>query len=476
EPRVMMIALDAVPPELLHQWCDDGTLPNLRQLREESTAGTTESVADLLPGAVWPTLITGTDPSFHGIEAFMQWEPKTQSFRRPSREWLEIEPFWKALARRQVPGVVMDVAFAQPHADYGPVVEVQGWGMHDELVPAFSQPAGLLKEIHKNYGKSGLRPDVPGPRSKAVMTRDLRLLVGMVPQRTSIVAELAGRFPWRFLFAVYSESHRAGHWFWTERYSGKAHAGLKRVVVEFDRELPRLRAFLQPRDVLVVFSAHGFGTNHDIDRFSDGVGEALEPETTGRPAQRFDPVRLVNQLLPQGLRHSVAAVFPTTVRDRLFAHSLSAGRDWANTKTLVTVPDGHLYFRANVKGREKEGCLEPSELDAHLAALTDEIMAIRNERGEEVFEGVVRLSDRYQGPRLDLLPDLVASIHQRPIGDVLTLRDGREVRVPARGFRDGDHRPTGFYLMAGPDIAKAATGEALSGEVAVSRFLGTVGL
>ncbi len=74
-----MIGMDSFPPELLEQWCDDGSLPNLAALREEAAYGYIDSVADLFPGAVWTTFSSAQLPTGHGIYHFMQWDPATMT-------------------------------------------------------------------------------------------------------------------------------------------------------------------------------------------------------------------------------------------------------------------------------------------------------------------------------------------------------------------------------------------------------------
>jgi hypothetical protein len=56
------------------------------------------------------------------------------------------------------------------------------------------------------------------------------------------------------------------------------------------------------------------------------------------------------------------------------------------------------------------------------------------------------------GPNTHLLPDIAARPAHRRIPDRLTMKDGTVVSVPWRGWRDGDHRPDGFYLRAGAGV------------------------
>ena len=61
-----MIGFDSAEPELLDRWCNDGTLPNLKALRDRSAWGKVSYPSFLGSGAMWPSLFTGVSPAEHG--------------------------------------------------------------------------------------------------------------------------------------------------------------------------------------------------------------------------------------------------------------------------------------------------------------------------------------------------------------------------------------------------------------------------
>jgi predicted AlkP superfamily phosphohydrolase/phosphomutase len=461
-PRLMLLGLDSFEPTLLDEWCRDGTLPNLAALREQGANGVVHSCADQLPGAVWPSFAAMSDPSHHGVWEFMQWDPKAMRSRRPTPEWLDYEPFWHMLGKKGVATVALDIPFEFAKAAPGPVVEVHGWGLHDEMTAPFSNPRPLLNEIRERHGRSPMRPDVLGPKKTETLQKELRGILTSVRRRVGIIEELARANEWQVLIAPFAETHRVSHWYWTERSTGTPLEGVRRVARAIDREIPRIRALLGPEDVLVVFSLHGMGPTQDVDRFNDAMWDYFEPGDA-TPARRFDPVRLANRSLPPYLRRRLSASLPTHIRDRLLSHALVAGRDWTKVKLIFPMPDGRLFVRFNQRGREVAGTLDPAERPAAVERLRSTLMGAVNESGEPVFRAVEELAERFSGPRLDMLPDLVAQIHQRPIGDVITMPDGRQLRAPWRGWRDGDHRPAGFYIVVGPGAERGSEAPAVAG-------------
>jgi len=64
--RVLLIGLDAAEPRLVERWMTDGSLPNLRRLRDSGSYGRLASTADWISASPWPTFYTGTSPGDHG--------------------------------------------------------------------------------------------------------------------------------------------------------------------------------------------------------------------------------------------------------------------------------------------------------------------------------------------------------------------------------------------------------------------------
>jgi predicted AlkP superfamily phosphohydrolase/phosphomutase len=290
-----------------------------------------------------------------------------------------------------------------------------------------------------------------------------------------VIEQLARDYPWEVFVCAFEETHRAGHYFWTERATGRPLEGLKEVAKAVDAAVARLRALLGEEDLLAVFSLHGMGECYDIDRFAEPMWDYFDPAPPS-PNRRFNPVRIANRALPRGLRRRISAAFSTRARDRLLAHYLTAGRDWSKTRVIFPIPDGRVFARLNLAGREARGIVAPGEAERELQRLESGFGGARTAGGEPVFATITRLHDRFSGPRLPLLPDLAAQIHPRPIGDVIQMGEGRELRAPWRNGRDGDHRPEGFYIIRGPGSRAGAEGPAIRGQDLARHVLGLAGI
>ena len=79
--------------------------------------------------------------------------------------------------------------------------------------------------------------------------------------------------------------------------------------------------------------------------------------------------------------------------------------DWRITRAYGLGLNG-LYL--NLRTRERDGIVSPSDRDALLEELTEKLLALRDPLdGEPVIAKVYRSDDVYAGPRADTAPDLI---------------------------------------------------------------------
>ena len=131
-----MIGLDAGDPERIEEWTEDGTLPNLANLRAQGMIGRLDSSAKYLAGSPWPTMYTGRDVSSHGLYHDFQWRQEEMGFAAPTEQWMDLDPFWRNLDG-QVDVVVYDVPFSPSTRPFHGL-EMSCWASHDKFAPASS--------------------------------------------------------------------------------------------------------------------------------------------------------------------------------------------------------------------------------------------------------------------------------------------------------------------------------------------------
>ena len=155
--------------------------------------------------------------------------------------------------------------------------------------------------------------------------------------------------------------------------------------------------------------------------------------------------------------------------------------DWRRTRAWCEVMEtrsGGVWL--NVRGRQPEGCVEPG---AEYEAVREDIrrgLTELTEDGRPVFAQVARREDVYQGPMIDLAPDLclyAAPGHGLMFNGLRPELRARRVFAPfvEYGFT-GAHEPAGIYVVAGPGIAALGRQDAAPIEALAPTVLCLLGL
>lgn len=473
KPRVLMIGLDAAEPSLIERWTSDGSLPNLRALRDRGVYTRLKSPSEWLVGSPWPTFYTSTTPADHGLYHYIMWRAGEMQAVRPSPEWLPLEPFWRALSARGPRVVAVDVPLTYKPAPFNGL-ELGGWASHDLLVPPYAVPDGTLDRVTQRYG--------PPPRSDEAyrLTRPDEFLAirDELVENARRVRELSLGLmrdeAWDLFVTVFGSTHRGGHKLWNTRaIDGDVPAArraeyddaLKNVYQSVDEAVGRIVEAAGPDTDVMVFSLHGMGFNTCR---TDMLREMLQRVLAGGPpqqdaAKKPGVLKRLRNLVPNDVRHAVKQRLPLSLQDKLTAFWRMGGIDWSRTKAVSMVADLQGYIRFNVKGREPQGIVERG---AEYDALCEEIERglrtfVDADTGAPIVEGVMRSGRLYpEGARRDDLPDLLVRWTDTPVADHRAIRSPvyGEIAWPTPGRngdgRAGNHRFQGFLAAAGPTFAK----------------------
>ena len=466
--RVLLVALDAAEPELVERWIADGSLPNLRNLWKVGLYSRLASSAKWLTGSPWPTFFTGRSPADHGVYQFLQWRADEMEARRPTPEWLPVQPFWRDFGRDGRRAITLDIP-----QTYGPEpfdgIEITGWASHDTLAPPGAYPAAIMDWVQREIGPSPLRPEthrLQGASELLLLRDELRTAaerVGTLAQRLMI------EHPWDFFAVSFGAAHRGGHKLWdlscvagnpTEDEAHALGSALKDVYVECDRALGRLVETAGPDATVLVCSLHGMGPNTSrvpilpsmLGRVLNGCGADDKPQSM---------LSRVRQALPSAWRSELKAKLPLTVQDRLTSFWRVHGVDWKATEAHALTADQHGYIRVNCVGREAEGVVEPGPVfDSLCERIVEGLNTFADEdTGEPVIAEVGRSKWLFpSGSRRHLLPDLIVRWAESAASRHRAVRSCHFGRIawPAPGKhpdgRSGNHRPEGFLLAVGPSL------------------------
>ena len=464
---ILMIGLDAAEPRLIEQWTEDGTLPNLKGLRDRGLYSRLASPADWLAGAVWPTFYTGTPPARHGIYHFLQWRPEQMQLVRPSSDWLPARPFWRSLSDfgKRVVAVDLPMTYA-PEPFEG--LEVQGWVTHDRLTPPRCYPADLAGWIRSQVGSPPLGGEPYGPLPAKTLMKFRDELIA----KTKYVSDLAVAMVKReqadlFLFALAS-THTGGHKFWdlsgvrgqvSETEREQLSRSLRDVYVASDRAVGEILQAAHTPAAVIVFSLHGMGPNNSrSELLSAMLGRVLGSKTDHKDLGTLEHLR---SMVPQNWRHAVKRRLPSLLQDRLTTFWRMSGIDWPTTRIISLCMDLQGYIGINLKGREAQGAVEPGREYEELCHTIMEGLSTFSDAdsGEPVVRDIMRGSELCPGESTrTYLPDLLIRWTDSPAADHRLIASPAHGSIPwpTAGInpdgRSGNHRPEGFVLATGSGI------------------------
>jgi len=211
---VLAIGIDAAESTLVRRLIEQNELPALGSLLAEGKWVELRSPSLIGSGTVWPTFLTGEDPTSHGMYSEWKWLPETMSLRR--YEGQHLTPFWHSLAQQGVSVGVFDVPFA-PQVGIKRGFEVCEWWAHDATAAGFRVGPD---EIHVTLRKSPPHPLSSNrfvtvtPDSKNNLEEFARACSAGARLRGSLARRLISETNPQLSVIVFPEIHHAGHQLW----------------------------------------------------------------------------------------------------------------------------------------------------------------------------------------------------------------------------------------------------------------------
>jgi predicted AlkP superfamily phosphohydrolase/phosphomutase len=507
---VIAIGLDSADPVLLEKWMKQGYLPNLEKIRSQGTYGRMynpvnfgekkEKEQFVITESLWVIFATGCLPNKTGYWSPVKYSPDNYKAGydriNGGYNYQEYPPFYRFLENHRV--TIFDLPVASLCEEVKGL-QVLGWGGHDPFTPSHSIPPELLPELNEKYGKDRIcGNDVGIWWNKEYRQWLPSALKKSISQRSAICQDLLTRDSWDLFITVISETHTAGH----DLYYTQENHPLYPILQENDQE-SMLEVFQQADQALgeilhkvpenasiLIFSLHGMGVNmadlftmlflpEFLYRFHFGKSAIADEKINTSP-----PPMITNPLRDSWLGEIWVKNHPPNLMQKLFKsltpsqflYSPKNGLDcpfslleqkddlawmpsrwyqplWHEMKAfaLPTFTDGQI--RINLKGRESQGIVEPSEYDWLCTEITEQLLQLVDGRtGKPVVKRVIRTC---KSPLIDdsklINADLIVKWQENPTDVVDSPKYGRIGPVPY--FRSGGHRERGFLMAKGEGIA-----------------------
>ncbi len=419
--RVLVIGLDCVPPEVVFERLR-GELPTLQRLMREGAYGRLESVVPPITVPAWACMLTGRTPGELGIYGFRNRRDYSyDGLRIVTSRAVRAKAVWDHLSDAGKTSIVVGVPPSYPPKP------LKGLMISCFLTPGptspYTHPPELADEIERLVGQGRYLFDV-----RQFRTDDKGWLKAQIfeltAQRFQVVKHLLTAKSWDFFVVVDMGPDRLHHGFWKfwdpqhRQYEpGNPYEGVIPEYYRFlDEQLGQLLQLIDEETGVVIVSDHG--------------------------AKRMDGGLCINEWLRREglltLQREPEGVVPFE----------EAEVDWTRT---VAWGEGGYYSRIflNVRGREPQGAIAPSEYESVRDELIRKLAALGDEQGRPIGTRVYRPEELY--PRVEgVAPDLIAllgDLHWRSIGGL----GWETIWTPENdtGPDDANHSRHGIFIAYG---------------------------
>lgn len=387
--KILVIGLDCAAPDLL---LGDERLTNFRTLMAMGCYGRLESVVPPITVPAWMCMATSQDPGSLGVYGFRNRKDYSYGgLEIVNSKSIQEIAIWDQIAREGGRSIIIGVPPSYPPRKVNGI-SVSCFMTPDTTQNVYTHPEAIGKEIESIVGEYPV--DVKGFRTdQKDWLRDE--IFAMSRKHFEVVRHLMKTQQWDYFQFVEIGLDRVHHGFW--QYHDPQHVlyepgnPYENVIRDYylylDEELGTLFELIDDDTAVLVVSDHG--------------------------AQRLDGGFCVNEwLVKEGLL--VLNEYPKEVT--------SFGKlnvNWEKTKVWS---EGGYYARVffNVKGREPQGVIEPSEYEAFRDEIKAKLEALPDDKGKPMGTLVFKPNEVYRNVR-NVAPDLIAhfgALYWRSIGGV----------------------------------------------------------
>jgi predicted AlkP superfamily phosphohydrolase/phosphomutase len=471
--KAILIGLDGGTFDLLEPLMEQGHMPCLKRLVDGGVRGRLRTVIPPGTGPAWSTIITGLDPSNHGIADLIVRADRSYDLAFLNAASLRAPAVWDWVGARGGRVLVLNVPMTFP------AKQVNGFMVTGLLTPAGSRDytyppelADTIGRIEPSYRIVPTASYVPG--REAVFLGEITELVRA---KAHLLGELAKGSDWDFVMQVFSETDFIQHALWhvldpshprhrsgdADRYRGQIVDVYRRI----DQVIGEAARAAGDQASVMILSDHGAGALHEFIHANN-----LLMAHGMLKIKRGVRARLKHLLFRAGLTplnvYRLASIFNLgkarmglrwTAKGygllRRFFFSFS-DIDWP--RSVAYAISGGVYggVFVNLKGREPDGVVPEERYQSVRTEIKQMLLGLRHPAtGKPLIREVVMREEIYGGRFLGELPDLYflpSDPTQAVFGDFEF--SSNKVVEPASAAISAQHRMDGVFVAAGPGIRR----------------------
>lgn len=435
--RVLVIGWDGADWEILDDLLARGSLPNLAEMIAGGGRGTLLSTIPSHSWAAWSSFLTGYNPAGHGVWDFVERHPTDPDRRIPVSSTSIRQPTF--LDQLSAAGVEVRAANIP--------VTFPAWEVNGRMIGGVAVPRGAAFVTPKSFAAE-LESRAPFPLNGLEWTRFAEEPDVLVAEARRLVEQRTASFEvllegsWDVGVCVFVSPDRLQHPLGAfllpshPRYGAVADSdlgdALRAIYGLVDEALGRLRRLAGPDALTVVLSDHGFRPVGRVASLAKilrylGFASAGSRNDMARSVRRWAPARAIARTRAgYALKQRVRA--PATL-------------DWSKTTAYSAGTGGAISV--NLRGREINGIVDPTDHDRVRREVAEALLAYRDPESDEAPVASVMLrEDLPSGEHEDTAPDLIA----RPaplwsFGNIDRVGQGSE-------WPSGDHRQQGILVAS----------------------------
>lgn len=460
-----ILQFDAASVSVLRRMLAAGALPTLAGLAARGSWHELDGPATHFAAGAFPTLHSGLEIEDHGLFYPFQWSAEEQRIRYTTA-FDTPPPVWERLDGLRA--LVIDPFESRPPRQPPDGRLVSGWQLADRVVlQRWSSPPGTHRRLERLFGPPVAVEEVFGRHSAEellALRRRLLAASGRVADATEL---LLADGPFDLVWLTFGAAHVAGHQFWdlSQLRRGEADRDVQRVLsgaleevyASVDAAMGRVLDALPAGVDVIVVSPVGMDVNTSrADLLPEMLSAVLDGgQGSGSPGA----VWRLRAALPADLRSRVAAALPDRLALSLTTRLETPRHDWDATRAFAHPADNQGYVRLNLRGRERDGVVDPDDAGAVMDEIAAGLSTFRDLDGGPAVRAVERVGDAFGGgAHADRLPDLVVHFSERPatrLEGVRSTDHGVVRRHGSASGRSGNHTAGDAWALVAPGVSRA---------------------
>lgn len=456
--KILIIGLDGATWDVLDEFLIENHMPNLRKLKSEGCSGTLQSTEPPTTSTAWTTLLTGCNPSKHGITGIQKYSFDKNSLSILNSTDCLVPNLWQELSSQGYRVVSINVPWTYPCPQVNGIV-VAGFGCPGPD-GQFTFPQSFRDELLAAIPDYDIlaRFDRPSNDSLEEFDKNIQRVERSFEQKLQ-AARLAGKkIDWDIMMVQFHDIDKIQHQFWAyvgsnsrDKYARQRNR-LFETFEKLDETIGQLLDCSPGKELLVVVvSDHGGG------RLTGVIRPNVLLHKWGYLKHKLILNRMMNREYRRWKRRFRSILFgPKKIECAKTRQPKGFNVNWKHSKAVVlhTATNGYLYIGL---GERQQGApiSSPPEHDGVIQELKKRFSEVPDPvTNQPLFSRVVTPTELYGAN--NITAGLAGNL-------ILIPQPGYDIRTSTSRGKDylsltqadstaGTHRYEGIYVFSGSTV------------------------